>query len=444
MPWPDPISFGMIAVLALFVIDRLQRRERQGMLRALEMQRAWWRGSPEPMIVTDSEGRVLDGNEALLRLCDVSRAELAGRTICSLFWSEESRQDVRQLISLASSFGPQQCSALRVVGRCGHDPVPLQLRLRRIADADGSWLVITLRDRSGEQRIHRALQRHVTQLTETKDALHQHNHRLEDLVRERTEELSKAKEMAERANDAKSQFLANMSHELRTPLHGILSFARFGIQKGATAEQAKIQHYFERIHASGQTLLTLLNDLLDLSKMQAGVLSLELVVVDLNAVVAEVCDEYDALVRERKLSVHVIRSAHLAPVFADACRLAQVVRNLMNNAIKFSPEGGDVELAMTCVADHVLLRIRDRGPGIPDHECEAVFGKFVQSATVDANKGGTGLGLAICREIVNLHHGRIHAVPTQGKGAMIEVVLPRWVPEEPQPPSLQHTVECAL
>jgi signal transduction histidine kinase len=116
--------------------------------------------------------------------------------------------------------------------------------------------------------------------------------------------------------------------------------------------------------------------------------------------------------------------------------LSQVVRNLINNAIKFSPPGGTIHLGADQSDDEVTLSVRDEGPGIPDDECEAVFGKFVQSKTTQSSPGGTGLGLAICREIVTLHQGAIRAVPTNGHGALIEVTLPRWKPEAASAPQM--------
>jgi signal transduction histidine kinase len=288
--------------------------------------------------------------------------------------------------------------------------------------------VVVLQDLSAEQRIKSALHRHVTQLLATKDALQNHNQRLENLVLERTAELSKAKETAEAANSTKSDFLANMSHELRTPLHAILSFARFGVQKVQAAERDKLAHYFARITTSGQTLLTLLNEVLDLSKLEAGAVTLNCQSVNMHDVVNCVCDELAAMAREKRLCLQPFLGEDPAWVWGEPDRLSQVVRNLVNNAIKFSPPDVAIDLSIDLSDKSATLIVRDYGPGIPDDECESVFDKFVQAKATATGAGGTGLGLTICRQLVALHKGTIRAVPTHGHGALVQVVLPRFYP----------------
>ncbi|MBV1774206.1 PAS domain S-box protein [Burkholderiaceae bacterium DAT-1] len=236
--------------------------------------------------------------------------------------------------------------------------------------------------------------------------------------------LKEAKEGAESANRAKSQFLANMSHELRTPLHAILSFADLGQTKSRTLEVPKIVHFFERIHQSGLRLLHILNDLLDLAKLESGKMRYEMQMLLLRHVVGEVCEELRTIARPKQVELLVHANEQESPMWGDPFRLAQVVRNLVANAIKYSPDGGVVDLTIRQVGDRIMLLVEDQGVGIPPEELEAVFDKFIQSSKTHTGAGGTGLGLAICREIVLAHGGTIEAENREQQGARLVVCLP--------------------
>jgi signal transduction histidine kinase len=226
------------------------------------------------------------------------------------------------------------------------------------------------------------------------------------------------------ASQAKSEFLANMSHELRTPLHSILSFASFGIKKYAGAEPEKLLDYFSRIKQSGKTLLELLNDLLDLAKLESKKVTFAFEPIDVRILVRSVTDEFDALLSERNLNIRHETSKFDEQVMLDADKIKQVLRNLLNNAIKFSPEGGIIDVAICRVGSSVRVLVCDRGLGIPQDELEAVFDKFVQSSKTKTGAGGTGLGLAICREIIAAHKGRIWAENRPGGGAVFSFEMP--------------------
>lgn len=217
------------------------------------------------------------------------------------------------------------------------------------------------------------------------------------------------KEAAEKANAAKSLFLANMSHELRTPMHGILSYARFGQQKIETATKEKLKTYFDEIHDSGSRLLQLLNDLLDLAKLEAGKIQYAMIIDDLVSICDALLSEMSAYAQERGIKLQLTHDDKPLEACLDRTRISQVLRNLVSNAIKFSNPNEEVRIHIHDQSSHLLCTVSNRGIGIPAAELASIFDKFVQSSKTRSAAGGTGLGLAICKEIVEQHKGEIWA-----------------------------------
>jgi len=237
-------------------------------------------------------------------------------------------------------------------------------------------------------------------------------------------EIEEKSHQLEIASLHKSQFLANMSHELRTPLNAILGYAEL-IQDGVYGEVApKLKGVLDRIQANGKHLLGLINDVLDLSKIEAGQLVLRLEDYSLSNIVQTVVAATESLAAEKKLRLSLEMPGELPVGRGDERRIAQVLLNLVGNAIKFTDQG-EIKVSARSTKAKFVIKVTDTGPGIPRSEQERIFEEFHQvDSSNTKKKGGTGLGLAISRRIVELHGGRISVESEPGKGSTFRVDLP--------------------
>jgi two-component system, NtrC family, sensor kinase len=226
------------------------------------------------------------------------------------------------------------------------------------------------------------------------------------------------------ASQHKSEFLANMSHELRTPLNAVIGFSEVLSERMFGELNEKQDEYLKDIHASGQHLLSLINDILDLSKIEAGKMELEVSEFDLPMAI----DNALTLVRERaarrSIALHTTLGERLGQIQGDERKIRQVLLNLLSNAVKFTPEGGRIEIGAKPVNGFIEVSVSDTGVGIAPEDQEAVFEEFRQVGTADKKVEGTGLGLALSRKFIELHGGRIWVKSQVGAGSTFTFTIP--------------------
>lgn len=327
----------------------------------------------------------------------------------------DSRQD-----PLCTDHGPTARSILCVPLAWGRRVVGLLQAFSAQEHAFSNHDLRLLHTMAGSLAIAIENARLFAQLKHSEEALMLRNQALERL-NDRLQELDRLK----------SDFIASVSHELRTPLNAIIGFSEVLID-GLTGELAPLaQEYLGYIHDSGEHLLNLINDILDLSKIQAGRMTLTLDQLDVMEVVDEVQTMLSPLRVKKEQILRVEREGPLPAIVADRLRLKQILFNLVGNAVKFTPRAGQITLHASLVnPDTLQLCVADNGPGISLEDQSLIFEEFKQARAARPPGEGTGLGLAITRRLVELHGGRIWVESELGAGATFTFLLPVAGPEE--------------
>ncbi len=270
-----------------------------------------------------------------------------------------------------------------------------------------------------------AFNRMLRHLTETQDQIQEVNKELDS----RVDQLAQLNLQLYEANRLKSDFLANMSHELRTPLNSIIGFSE--VLQGIDSLDDKQRRYASNIQKSGRLLLEMINDILDLAKVEAGKMEVKRSEFDLGKLVSAQCDMIHSLSEDKNISLSVEVPEHLPSAYQDPNKLGQIINNLLSNAIKFTPEGGMITVSVSDQDNgRFKLQISDTGVGIAEDDQSIIFQKFRQSHKVLDGEGltreyaGTGLGLSIVRELAKLLGGEVDFESELGRGSSFWAILP--------------------
>lgn len=403
------------AAIAALVATVAQLAERtRGQRLELARRAAIVEGSSDAIIVQNLDGVITDWNEGAERLFGYTKAQAKGHSATELLLprgSEEEDANIRETVASGGRVTVFETTRRDAQGHL----IPVSITASAIRDDKGQVVGAAKILRDGREA--KAAEQRMREL----------NASLEDQVRERTAMLNEAMREARGANEAKSRFLANISHEIRTPMNAVIGMAHLLSKTRLDGDQAGM---LERIRTAGKSLLALLNDVLDLSKSEAGEMVLEATPFRLQTVVTEITSIAEVSAQQRGIQF-VVDSPDIDRVFlvGDRTRLGQIILNLITNAIKFTMEGRvTLRVAVAPVSPAgtraITLRVEDTGIGIAEDIQPLLFRPFVQADTSTTRRfGGTGLGLSIVRQLVELMGGTIslHSVP--GEGSEFEVAL---------------------
>jgi len=371
------------------------------------------------LLVHEPTGRIVETNAAALRLIGVPPEELVRRRIDDFFLPAEG------LAKLRFPFGPDSESQLRDHQGRIHTVLA---NTDALEFRDTRYVLCSFVDVTPLKETAVNLLRSQATLSET-------NARLQNAIRD----AERSTREAETANRAKSAFLAMMSHELRTPLNSILGLSESLAERIHGPLTDKQARYLNLVVSSGRHLLDLINDILDLAKIESGRDDIVLAPCRLREICENSLQIVQPMAARRRQTLEMSLPDESVQVRAEPRRLQQILVNLLGNAVKFTPEGGLLGLRVSVFRDKVQLAVWDRGIGIAPDELPSLFQPFVQlDARLARDYGGTGLGLALVKQLVSLHDGRIEVVSHPGEGSTFTVILPlasaSAAPALPAPP----------
>ena len=351
--------------------------------------------------------RLLDGRRPALIFLDIQMPEESGLALLP----QMVRDYPEAVVVMMTAYGSEQVAAEALRG--GADdyiakPIDLQ-RLRELVERNLE-----------KQRLRAERQGLVSRLKDSNRYLM----RQHAALRQADEEIQQVNRQLEKSNRYKSEFLANMSHELRTPLNAVLGFSEILLDTTMNLTGGERTEFLRNIHSSGQHLLGLINDILDLAKVEAGKMELRPESMPVAAALHEVTVILEPMARQQGLQLTTTGTAE--PILADRSKFKQVLYNLLSNAIKFTPPPGKITVAVKDTPDQLVIAVHDTGIGMKPEDLPKLFREFEQiDGSYTRRYQGTGLGLALCRRFVEMHGGRIWAESQFGKGSTFTFSIPR-------------------
>jgi PAS domain S-box-containing protein len=393
-------------------------------VRALEdselRQRTLIEAMAEGMVVQDTSGRIITCNDAAPRLFGITREQLLGHDPANVRWRGIARD--------GTPLPPDQYPATLAL-RSGRSQRNVFFGVQRDG-ADTIWLSVNSEPlmRPGESQPYAAVTTfsNVTPLIEAEERLLRANSDLEQRVAQRTADLAQALDLAERASRAKSEFLSRMSHELRTPLNAILGFAQILRLRGPSLTPQERDQQVQQIETAGWHLLELINEVLDLARIESGAMTVSREPVALQSLVAECVTMVQPLARSMAVEI-VDRTGETVPlqVTGDRTRLKQVVTNLLSNGVKYNRRGGHVSLEARATADWVELAVADTGHGFTEGQLRNLFQPFNRLGADQGPVEGAGIGLVITKRLTELMGGSLDVATDAGRGSVFTLRLPR-------------------
>ena len=396
VPWGG--ENALVLMIQTNGIAEAQTQANDATLRRLEAEatelRAILDTATDGVLVLDRAGRVLSANRSAQALFGYDAADFTDLGLSELFAPESRRSMLDYLDRIAGDRGSLPDAGREAIGRFKRGGlVPLYVTMGRLENGDKFCAV--LRDLTAWKRTE--------------------------------EELINARREAERVSTAKSEFLAKISHEIRTPLNAIIGFSEVMMdERFGPVGNDRYKQYLKDIHSSGGHLISLLNDLLDLSKIEAGKLDLTFASVSLNEIVQECVAMMQQQANRERVIIRTSLSPNLPPIVADARSVRQIALNILSNSIKFTGAGGQVIVSTAVNDDHeASLRVRDTGAGMSELELQTALEPFRQLATASRwGASGTGLGLPITKALAEANHARFRITSRPDDGTLVEVAFP--------------------